>query len=100
MSDELPPLEESAPGTAKVSLDFLPPNLRKHVDPASPVSLRLMMAKLLVPLSAPDVIITALYLLTLDPDPEVRETTQKTAESLPDRILAAALRDEDVPAVV
>jgi len=81
------------------SLDFLPPAMRKHVDPASPLPLRMMAAKALVPL-APAEMLGALYLLTLDPDEGVRTTAVASAEKLPDRILGAALRDEEVPAEV
>jgi hypothetical protein len=79
--------------------DFLPPSLRKHVDPASPVALRMMAAKALVPLAPADML-GALYLLTQDPDEGVRTTAAASAEKLPDRILGSALRDEEVPAVV
>ena len=82
-----------------ISTDFLPPNMRKHVDPGSPVALRMMAAKTLVPLSPPDML-GALYLLTFDPDEKVRDTAAATAQKLPDRILSAALRDEDVPGPV
>ncbi len=73
--------------------EFLPPNMRKHVDTGSPVPLRMMAAKALIPL-APSEMLGALFTLTFDPDPSVRETAAKTAAGLPDRILAPALRDE------
>ncbi|MFP2929895.1 hypothetical protein ACLESO_32815 [Pyxidicoccus sp. 3LG] len=75
--------------------EFLPPNLRKHVDPAAPVPLRMMAAKSLVPLSPSDML-GALYMLTFDPDAGVRETAAKTAANLPDKILGSATRDEEV----
>ncbi|MFP2963843.1 hypothetical protein ACLEPN_40515 [Myxococcus sp. 1LA] len=75
--------------------EFLPPNLRKHVDPAAPVPLRMMAAKSLVPLNPSDML-GALYMLTFDPDAGVRETVAKTAAALPDKILGSALRDEEV----
>lgn len=78
-----------------LSPEFLPPNLRKHVDPKSPVPLRMMAAKGLVPLSPSD-LIGALYLLTLDPDAGVQEAAKKSATTLPERILSVALRDEGV----
>jgi hypothetical protein len=76
-------------------LDFLPPALRKHVDPTSPVPLRMMAAKALVPLAPADML-GALYLLTQDPDENVRTTAAASAEKLPDRILGSAVRDEGV----
>ncbi|HZH03281.1 MAG TPA: hypothetical protein VEY30_05815 [Myxococcaceae bacterium] len=69
--------------------------MRKHVDPQAPVPLRMMAAKALVPLSPADML-GAVFLLTFDPDANVRETAAKTAASLPDRILSSALRDEGV----
>lgn len=79
----------------QISPDFLPPQMRKHVDPAAPVPLRMMAAKGLVPLS-PVHMLGALYMLSTDPDPGVRETAEKSAAGLPERILSAALRDEAV----
>lgn len=93
MSEPAAPAPEGCP----IDSEFLPPNLRKHVDPKAPVPLRMMAAKSLVPLSPPDMI-GALFMLTFDPDPGVRETAAKTAGGLPDRILATALRDEGVKA--
>jgi hypothetical protein len=85
--------------TEQRPLDFLPPALRKHVDPSSPVPLRMMAAKALVPLAPADML-GALYLLTQDPDEAVRATATASAEKLPDRILGSALRDEGVPPAV
>jgi len=73
----------------------LSPNVRKHVDPGSPVPLRMMAAKALVPLAPPDMI-TALFLLTADADEKVAATAVESASKLPDRILSSALRDEEV----
>ena len=88
------------PPEARPPFDFLPPALRKHVDPASPVPLRMMAAKALVPLAPADML-GALFLLTQDPDETVRTTASASAEKLPDRILGSALRDEGVtPAVL
>lgn len=78
-----------------ITADFLPPNMRKHVDPAAPVPLRMMAAKALVPLAPPDML-GALFMLTFDPDAAVRDAAGKTAAGLPDRF-SSALRDEGVP---
>ena len=69
--------------------------LKKHVDPGSPIPLRMMAAKALVPLPPPDMI-TALFLLTSDADEKVRATAMESAVKLPDRILSSGLRDEGV----
>jgi hypothetical protein len=55
----------------------------------------MMCAKALVPLQPPDMV-GALFMLTFDADPAVRETALKTATTLPDRVLSGALRDEGV----
>ncbi|MBX7115269.1 MAG: hypothetical protein K1X64_13150 [Myxococcaceae bacterium] len=92
-----PPPAEAAVAAAPCPItdDFLPPQMRKHVDPKAPVPLRMMAAKTLVPLTPPDML-GALFMLTFDPDAAVRETAVKTAGSLPDRILATAFREERI----
>lgn len=91
------PVEAAAPAEdvarCPITPEVLPPNMRKHVDPGAPAPLRMMAAKALIPL-APSEMLAALFMLTFDPDPGVREMAGKTAASLPDRILAPALRDE------
>jgi len=72
--------------------ESLPPTLRKHVDPATPVPLRQMAARLLVPASPSDAL-TLLFVLAHDPEESVRRQALATAGDLPDKIAAAALRD-------
>jgi hypothetical protein len=88
-----------APAGSPFNSEFLPPNMRKHVDPAAPVPLRMMAAKGLVPLSPSDML-GALFMLTFDAEQNVRDTAAKTAAGLPDKILGSALRDEGVQAPV
>src|SRR5439155_10862867 len=78
-----------------VALSALPANCPKHVDRKAPLPLRMMGAKALVPMG-PKEMVTALYMLTFDADPAVRETAVKSAAGLPDRILSVALRDETI----
>src|SRR3954464_505630 len=82
-----------------VALSALPLGFQKHVDPKAPVPLRMMGAKALVPM-APKEMVTALFMLTFDADPAVKETAVKSAAGLPDRILSVALRDETIDAQV
>jgi hypothetical protein len=106
MSDDQAPQAEAAPADAPpaeqpvsacpVKDDFLPPNMRKHVDPKAPVPIRMMAAKGLVPLSPSDMV-TVLFMLMYDAEEKVREAAGKTASTLPDRIAASAFRDELVP---
>jgi len=86
-------------GVCPITDAFLPPNMKKHVDPKAPVPLRMMAAKSLVPLSPSDMV-GALFMLTFDAEASIRETSAKTAAGLPDRILSTALRDEAVKAPV
>jgi len=79
--------------------DVLTPALRKHVDPAAPLPLRNMGARLLVPASPHDAV-CLLYLLSFDPDEGVREQARKSAEGLPDKIASTALRDDGAPPAV
>lgn len=98
-SPEVPETLETPEAPAPVcpiSMDVLPQSLRKHVDPKAPLPLRLMGAKALVPLPPQDMI-SALFLLTFDPEASIRDTARQTAKSLPDRILASGFRDEGVP---
>jgi hypothetical protein len=103
MSDVTPEAPPAAPPAAQVAeapgcplgLDALPSNFQKHVDPKAPAPLRMMGAKALVPM-APKEMCTALFMLTFDPDSNVRETAEKSLSGLPDRILSVALRDETI----
>jgi hypothetical protein len=82
-------------------LDTLPKPLQKHADPAAPLPLRTMGAKGLVPAVAPVDLTTLLFMLSCDADATIRETAQKTAEGLPDKIWGVALRSEGLkPAVL
>ncbi|ATB32843.1 hypothetical protein [Melittangium boletus] len=93
-----PETPAATPPGCPISAEILPPNMRKHVDPAAPPPLRMMAAKALVPLAPADML-GALFILTFDADAGVRDTATKTAAALPDRF-SAGLRDEDVPAPV
>ena len=75
-----------------LSLEVLPPNLRKHIDPTSPKPLRGMAAKGLVPMG-PSQLCTSLFILAFDDDAEIAAQARTTVAGLPDRILAVALRD-------
>ena len=63
MTTAAPNAVPAPPPGCPFDAEFLPPNLRKHVDPAAPVPLRMMAAKSLIPLSPSDMV-GALYMLT------------------------------------
>src|SRR2546428_12889219 len=87
--------DATEPSACPLPIDVLPANFQKPVDRKAPAPLRMMGAKALVPMGPKDRA-TALYMLTFDPDPAVRETAAKSAAGLPDRILSVALRDETI----
>lgn len=89
------PVAEAADAACPITSDFLPDNMKKHVDPKAPVPLRMMGAKALVPLQPPDML-GLLFLLTYDAEANVREQAKKTASTLQDRIAASGFRDESV----
>lgn len=100
---EEPPLLDAevvpAAPVCPITDEFLPPNMRKHVDPKAPVPLRMMAAKGLVPLGPPDMV-SVMFMLTFDAEQNVRDTAAKSAGGLPDRVLSPALRDEGIKAPV
>ncbi len=83
------------PPTCPITADFLPDNMKKHVDPKAPVALRMMAAKALIPVS-PDDMVSVLFMLSFDPEAGIREQVLKTSTTLQDRIAASAFRDEGV----
>lgn len=82
-----------------VPLAALPPAMQKSLDPKSPLPLRGMAAKGLVPGSPRDVL-TALFMLTFDPEPKVAEQARVTASKANDRIHSSLRDDELHPAVL
>lgn len=89
------PAPEVAVSACPITDEFLPANMRKHVDPKAPVPLRMMAAKGLVPFSPSD-LLGALFMLMYDAEENVRDTAGRTAIELPDRIVSSGFRDERV----
>jgi hypothetical protein len=77
-------------------LEALPKPLQKHADERAPLPLRMMGAKGLVPAVAAGDLVTLLFALSFDADEQVRTTTARTAEGLPDKIFGVALRSDAV----
>lgn len=96
MSDPVEAAPEAAQAVCPITADFLPENMKKHVDPKAPVSLRMMAAKALVPLSPADML-SVLFMLSYDPDAGVRGQTEKTSGALQDRVASSGFRDEEAP---
>lgn len=87
------------PNGCPITDAFLPPNLKKHVAPGSPVPLRMMAAKGLVPLGPSD-LMRVLFILLYDEDATVRDAAGQTALNMPERIAGSAFRDESVHPLV
>ncbi|MCL2625509.1 MAG: hypothetical protein FWD46_01655 [Cystobacterineae bacterium] len=74
-------------------LNTLPSTIRKHVDPSSPIPLRLMAAKGALPLTPSD-FIAVLFLLSVDLVPEIREAAQLSARNISEKFMVSIGRDE------
>ncbi len=77
---------------APLPLDALPPQFQRNVDRNSPPQMRLMAAQGLVPMP-PGNLVTALYMLSGDPDGAVAATARNTLQDLPPDIMQPALGD-------
>ncbi len=69
----------------------IPPEIVKFLDKAAPKDAKLLAARGLVPM-APDVLITALFLLSGDSDAEVRDTAKKSLLGQPETALINLLK--------
>ena len=65
MSEEATESQQPQVSACPITAEFLPEQMRKHVDPKAPVPLRMMAAKGLVPL-APSDMISVLFMLMYD----------------------------------
>ena len=70
-------------------LDQFSEQLTRNIDPASPVALRMMAARGLVP-AAPAPLVSVLYQLSLDSDAAVRGAACKTLDETPEQIAITA----------
>ena len=66
---------------------------RRFADPEAPLDARLMAARGGLPLPAPQVA-SVLYALTLDPDPEVKDTARASLENMPGAVLDGVLAED------
>lgn len=77
----------------------LSPAVSRASGPDVPAPAKMMAARGLAPLGPPD-LVTAIYQLTHDSDPNLAESAQQSAAKLPDTILAAALSEPLDPRVI
>jgi len=87
---EAPP----APAASPIPLSAFAPAVQKSIDPKSPLPLRMMSSKGLIPAGPRDVL-TGLFVLTFDPEPKVVESARATSAKLHDKY-AVGLRDEEL----
>src|SRR4051812_16583443 len=83
-----------------IDVSKLSPAARKVIDPASPLPIRAMAAKGVVPGLKPADIVTVIVLLAQAPDGAPAETARKTLAALPAPILNGALDGDLEPVVI
>jgi hypothetical protein len=77
-----------APGS--IPLEQLSDAVKKVAGPQAPAPLKLMAARGLAPMGPAD-LVTAIFQLAQDSDEKVAQAADKTAQTLPDKVLAGAL---------
>jgi hypothetical protein len=87
-------MTEAISNTSPLSLAGFPPPVQRSLDPKSPLPVRMMAAKGIL-VCPPRDFLSALFVLTFDPDPKVAETARASAAGISDKIVAG-LRDEDL----
>ena len=85
-------------GIRKVTLK-LSPEAEKYARRDAPLEVRQMAARGALPLD-PMELSTVLFVLTSDPEPEVKDTARRSLESLPDHILDSVLQGPAHPALL
>ncbi len=81
-----------------IPLSAFSPALQRSIDPNSPLPARMMAAKGIL-LASPRDYLTALYVLTFDPDPAVSQTARASAPKTEPKVLTG-LRDGDLHPLV
>ena len=96
---ELPsPPPPPALSTSPLALTDFPPAVQRNLDPKSPVPIRLMAAKGIL-VCPPRDFLSALFVLTFDPEPKVAEVARSSSIKLSEKIISG-LRDEDLDPLV
>ena len=81
-----------------VPIEEIPQEVVRFVGAEAPTPMRMMAARALVPLG-PGHLITVLYLLCFDPDPQVVQAAQGSLGAIPDEVLRPSL-SEPLPGAV
>lgn len=77
----------------------IPPEIGKFVDKAAPREAKLLAAKAMVPM-APNILVTVLFMLTLDADEEVRNTASQSLSNQPESQLNNLLNQPIHPKIL
>lgn len=77
----------------------IPPEIIKFIDKAAPRDAKLLAAKGLVPM-APNILVTALFMLTLDADEEVKATSTKTLLGQPESLVQSLMAQPMHPKIL
>jgi hypothetical protein len=91
-------LTEDTSGVQKVKLK-LSPQAEKYARRDAPLEVRQMAARGALPLD-PIELSTVLFVLTSDPESDVKETARRSLESLPEHILGTVLQGPSHPALL
>jgi hypothetical protein len=87
----------TVPTPHEIAQDFgIPADLIKHIDPTSPVPVRLMAAAGTLPLP-PAVLMSVLYVLIGDPDEKVSTTAAKSLNGMPESLLVSTIDGKTHP---
>lgn len=83
----------------EVPKDIVPEKLAKFVDPASPIAMRTMAAKGLVPIPPKDLVFVQCVLAVSD-DPKLAEAADKSLRAHPDAILKPIVKSDLPPQIL
>ena len=88
------------PNPAEIAQDFgIPAALVKHIDPASPVPVRMMAAAGTLPLP-PAQLMSVLYVLVGDPDPKISAAASKSLNGMPESLLVSTIDGKTHPKIL
>ncbi len=78
-----------------LTIERIPPGFRKHLEPETPLHLRLFAAKGMLPLG-PSELCHALAIMAGDSVEEIAVEAKKSISTLPERVISSAMRDESL----
>ncbi len=82
-----------------IPLSWFPEKIRRHVDPAAPVPLRMMGARAMVP-APPEELVPMLVALSMDPDTSISDAARQSLRSMRADLVQSAARAPLHPAAL